>query len=219
MDIEHMGPKVVEHLVEAGFVGRVSDIYLLDEEMLSQLEGFKEKSIQNLLESIEKSKNCTLAKFIMGLEIPYIGAETAEILAFHSGDLDHFLKLSKEELLEIEQVGQIVADAILAYFANPIHVEEIRLLLAHGVQPQKASKHARTDHPFYKKTFVLTGTLEKFSREEATSLIKERGGKTSSSVSSKTDFVLAGENPGSKYEKAIELGVKILTEEEFTKLL
>jgi DNA ligase (NAD+) len=219
MDIEHMGERVVEQLFEKGLVTRISDIYLLDEKKLSRLEGFKEKSIRNLLDSIDASKKCTLARFLMGLGIKYVGTETAELLAEHVKDLDDLLHTSAEELTEIEGIGEKTAIAIAEFFKEPQNREEIQLLLKHGVQPQRSAKKKIAGHRFDGKVFVLTGALSHFSRDEATALIKERGGKVSGSVSKKTDWVLVGEDPGSKYEKAKELNIKILSEEEFRKMV
>jgi DNA ligase (NAD+) len=219
MDIEHMGEKVVEQLVEKGLVSRISDIYLLDEEKLARLDGFKEKSIRNLLNSIDSTRKCSLARFLMGLGIKYVGTETAELLAEHARDLDQLIRMGPEDLLEIEGIGEKTAEAIAAFFRDPDHREEIKLLLAHGVRPQKPTTKKISGHLFSGKTFVLTGTLSHFTREEATAKIKERGGKVSGSVSKNTDYVLVGEEPGSKYDKAKSLKVPLLTEAEFEAML
>ncbi len=218
MDIEHLGEKVAEQLVLKGLISRPSDIYLLDDVKLSTLEGFKEKSIQNLLHSIEASKKCTLSRFLMGLGIKYVGTETADLMAEAAGDLQTLLKMKEMDFLSMEGIGEKTAQAIGEFFRDPDNLEEIKLLIAHGVQPQ-APKKKITNHNFSGKTFVLTGSLTHFTRTEATSLIKERGGKTSGSVSNNTDFVLVGEEPGSKYDKAKKLGITILTESDFKKLL
>lgn len=219
MDIDHLGHRVVEQLVDKGLISRPSDIYTLTGDDLAQLEGFKEKSINNLLESIERSKKCTLIRFLIGLEIKHVGVETAELLAENAEDLKDLMSLRKEDLLKIEGIGEKVADSILEFFKDEDNQEEIKRLLAHGVKPENSKKKKIENHLFSGKTFVLTGGLKNFSREEATALIKERGGKTSSTVSKKTDYVLAGEEPGSKYEKAKALKVKILTEKEFQEIL
>jgi DNA ligase (NAD+) len=218
MDIEHMGERVVELLVEHNLISRISDIYTLDEAALSILPNFKEKSIHNLLKSIDASRKCPLSRFIMGLGIKYVGAETAELLAEEAGDLDTLMHMKVEDLLAIEGIGEKTAPAIVEFFHDPDNREEIKLLLAHGVEPQKMKKKM-VGHPFAGKVFVLTGSLKSFSRDEAAAQIKERGGKTSGSVSKKTDYVLVGEDPGSKYEKAKELGIEILSEEQFQKML
>ncbi len=219
LDIEHMGERVVEQLVEKGLVSRISDIYLLDEEKLSRLDGFKEKSIRNLLDSIETSRKPPLSRFIMGLGIKYVGTETADLLAEYVRNVDHLTHLTPTELLDIDGIGEKTALAIAEYFQDTDNLEEIMLLLAHGVQPQKTAQKKITGHAFANKTFVLTGALTAYSRDEAAALIKERGGKVTGSVSKKTDYVLVGEEPGSKYDKAKELGVSILSEEQFKKLL
>ncbi len=219
MDIEHMGERVVEQLVEKGLVKRISDIYLLDEEKLSQLEGFKEKSIRNLLDSIDASRKCSFARFLMGLGIKYVGTETAELLAEHVKDLDELIDKSAEDLTEIEGIGEKIAIAIAEFFKDLGNQEEIRLLLRNGVHLERSAKKKIAGHDFDGKVFVLTGALNHFTRDEATALIKERGGKVSGSVSKNTDYVLVGEDPGSKYDKAKELKIKALTEEEFRKMV
>jgi DNA ligase (NAD+) len=218
MDIGNMGEKVVEQLVEKGLITTVSDIYKLDETDLAQLDGFKEKSIQNLLTSIEASRQVTLPRFIMALGIKHVGEGTAELLAQRAGDIVALSKLTKQELLEIEGVGEKVAEAILDYFNDPQYMKELDSLLKY-ITPEEVKIRVRQDHAFNGKTFVLTGTLPNFSRSQATELIKERGGKVSGSVSKNTDYVLAGEEPGSKLDKAQELGVKVLSEAAFKDLL
>ena len=218
MDIEHMGESVVEQLVEKGLISRPSDIYTLDELGLAQLEGFKEKSISNLLESIDASRTCTLARFIMGLGIKYVGVETAELLAEHSQDLDHLLSLTESDLIAMEGIGNKTAQAIIEALHDPEIKAEIKSLLAHGVDP-KQSERKISGHPFSGKTFVLTGTLSHYKRDEAAKLIKERGGRVSGSISKETDYLLLGEDPGSKYDKAKKLGTQILSEQQFQKML
>jgi len=218
MDIEHLGSRVMEILVEKGFVSKPSDIYDLDAEKLSQLEGFKEKAIKNLLQSIEKSKKCSFNKFIMALGIKYIGSETADLLANYAKNIETLKNITKEELLNIEGIGDKVADSVIEYFKDKKNLEEINSLLSRGVVSQRPKEIKKT-HLFANKTFVLTGSLKKYTRTEASNLIKERGGKTSSVVSEKTNYVLAGENPGSKYNKAKKFKIKVLSEEEFISML
>lgn len=218
MDIEHMGEKVVEQLVDKGIISRISDIYLLDEKALSKLDGFKEKSIHNLLNSIEASRKCPLSRFIMGLGIKYVGTETAELLAEEARDLDTLLHMKEADLVAMEGIGEKTAKAIAEFLADSDNREEIKLLLKHGVEPQKL-KQKMTGHAFSGKTLVLTGALQHYTRDEAANLIKERGGHVAGSVSKKTDYVLVGDDPGSKYDKAKELGITILSEEQFKKML
>lgn len=215
MDIENLGEKVVEQLFNKGFVRHPSDIFLLNEFQLAQLDNFKSKSIQNLLTSIEKARDVTFARFIMALGIKYVGSGTAEALAIKAGDIHHLMHMSKEDLLKIEGVGEKVASAVYDYFADPKNRHEVEKLLTNGVRPQSIKTMTFSGHAFNGKTFVLTGTLQKYGRTEAAALIKERGGKVTDSVSKKTDFVVAGESAGSKLDKAQALGVRVLSEEEF----
>jgi len=218
MDIDHLGPEIVKKLIEIGFVSRISDLYRLTENELTQLEGFKEKSIHNLLASLEASKKVTLARFIFAIGIPYVGEGTAQLLADAAGSIERLKEMSEEELCEIDGVGDKVAKSIVEFLSDEKHLKEIEELLELGVQPTAAHKKI-AGHAFAGKTFVLTGSLEEFTRTEAANLIKERGGKVSSSVSKKTDFVLVGEDPGSKYDKAQKLGVAILDEKSFKAML
>lgn len=219
MDIDHLGEKVVEQLVKKGLVEQISDIYALTEKDLEKLEGFKEKSIHNLLESIDRSRHVTLSRLILALGIKYVGEGTAEVLAEHAEDIDALSKMSEEELLEIDGVGEKMAQAIVAYFSEPHHLKEIHTLLQRGVKPEAPKLSVRKDHPFYGKIFVLTGSLQEYTRSSATTLIKERGGKVTGSVSQKTDYVLAGEDPGSKLDKAHKLKIPVLSEAQFKNLL
>ena len=165
------------------------------------------------------SKIVPLARFILALGIKYVGAGTADLLANTAGDIKSVQKMTRSELLGIDGVGEKVADAVVEYFNNESHLEEIQRLLDLGVKPQAVEVMEFGEHLFKGKTFVLTGTLEKYTRTDAAGLIKERGGKVTSSVSQKTDYLLAGEAAGSKLEKAEKLGVKVLTEEQFNSLL
>jgi DNA ligase (NAD+) len=219
MDIDHMGEKVVEKLVDRGFISSPSDIYRLTANEIAQLEGFKEKSIENLLTSVEKSKTVPLERLIMALGIPHVGKGTAEDLARKSGSLEKLSQMTLEEFTYIEGVGEKVAQSIVLYFADPHHQQEIHSLLECVVTPQTSATFTIQDHPFSGKSFVLTGALHGYTRNEAANLIKARGGRVSEAVSKKTDFLLVGEDPGSKLEKAKTLGVAILSEEMFTEKL
>lgn len=219
MDIDNLGEKVVEHLVAKGFIRFPADIYRLTEDQLYQLEGFKEKSVNNLIKSIEKSKDVSLSRFIMALGIKHVGSGTAELLANKTGSIDSLRQMSIEDLLRIAGIGDIVANAVYDYFNDPVNQKQIDELLALGVKPQQQQTATFEGHSFSGKTFVLTGALQKYTRQAAASLIKERGGKVTESVSKKTDYVLAGEAAGSKYDKAVSLKVPILTEDQFIELL
>ncbi|KAF3362770.1 DNA ligase [Chlamydiales bacterium STE3] len=218
MDIEHLGGKVAEQLFLKGFVQKPSDIYCLTKKELAELDGFKAKSIDNLLASIHSSKEVSLSRFIMALGIKHIGTQTAELLAKRAGCIENLQKMSQEELIQIEGIGEKVAQSIVEFFKEPDNIEEIDRLLKLGVNPKNQEIVSFKNHAFEGKTFVITGTLEHFSRQQAAALIKERGGKVASAVSSKTDYLLAGEAPGSKLEKAQSLSIKIMHEAEFQNL-
>ncbi len=215
MDIENIGEKVARQLVEKGLVKNLSDIYRLEEDDLAKLDGFKEKSIHNLLTSIDKSRHVTLARFILALGIKYVGEGTAEIIADYVGSIDKFLEITEGELLELDGVGDKVADAVIEYLSDKGHIHEIEHLIDLGVCPEVIDVSKYKNHAFYGKTFVLTGALQEYSRMQASSLIKERGGKVGSSVTQKTDYVIVGEDPGSKLDKAKKLHVKVLSEQQF----
>lgn len=219
MDIKHMGEKVVMQLVKKGYVKRPSDIFALTENELSQLDGFKTKSIQNLLKSIEQSKKVSLSRFILAIGIKYVGVETAELLALKAGSLEKIGHLTEEELKRVDGIGDKVAHAVVHYFSEPEHQDEINRLLALGVDPQEKIPDRPSGHPIEGKNFVLTGILKHHTRSTAAALIKERGGKVSESVTKKTDYLVVGSDPGSKFEKAQKLAIPILTEEEFEQLL
>lgn len=219
MNIDMLGEKIVEQLVGVGYVRKPSDIYTLTANQLYQLEGFQEKSVSNLLKSIESSKNVPLPQLIMALGIKYVGAGTAELLARTAGSLENLMKLTRSELLFIDGVGDKVADAVIEYFSDQENIEEINRLLELGVSPEVVELVDHGDHPFKGKTFVLTGTLDRYTRTDAANLIKERGGKVTGSVSKKTDYLLAGEAAGSKLAKAESLGVEILSEKDFIEIL
>lgn len=219
MDIDNLGVKVLEQLVHKGFVQRPADLFLLTEKELSQLDGFKEKSIRNLLESLEKAKKVPLAKLIMALGIKHVGAGTADLLARKMGTLDKVMAATREELIDIEGVGDKVAESIFSYFEDEDNRQEIKELLERGVEPQPVEVSSFENHPFNQKIFVITGTLERFTRQDAAKLIKDRGGKVSSSVSKQTDYLVCGEDAGSKLDKAKQLGIMILDEKQFLDLL
>lgn len=219
MDIENLGGKIVEKLSDAGYVSTLPDIYTLTKEQLLQLEGFKEKSAQNLLDAIEKSKEVDLDRFIMALGIPFVGTGVAELLAKAAGSLDALVEMDEQQLIQIEGVGPKVAASLLSFFANEEHIEEVEKLLEQGVVLRPLKVESFKGHLFEGKTFVLTGGLDEYTRDGAAKLIKERGGSVSSSVSRKTSYILVGKDPGSKYEKGKKLGVTILSEAEFKRLL
>jgi DNA ligase (NAD+) len=217
MDIDGLGEKIVQQLVEVGLVKDVGDLYQLTEDDLIPLERFAEKSAQNIISAIKGSKEKPLWRLINALGIRFVGEATAQLLAQHFEELDKLMEASEEELLHVEGVGEQVASSIREFFASERNQALIQNLQDSGVrglppEPQAAS-------PLGGKTFVFTGGLANFSREEAKALVAARGGKVTSSVSAKTDYVVAGADPGSKLAKARELGVTILDEAAFEELL
>ncbi len=213
MDIEHLGPALIDQLIESGLVSNFADLYKLEEAQLAELERMAEKSAANVIEAIEASKTRPLWRLIAALGIRHIGGRSAQILAEHFGSLAALMTARQEELADIDQIGPTMAKSICEYFGDPKYRAVIDDLSAAGVKPERA--RARRSDKLAGKTFVVTGTLEHFSRQEAQEAIRRAGAKASSSVSKKTDFVLAGENPGSKLAKALKLGVQVINEQEF----
>ncbi len=220
MDIEGLGEKIVSMLVDKGFLKDISDIYRLKEkaEDLERLEGFGRKSVSNLLHAIESSKQPSLARFLYALGIRHVGEHMAHILAEHFGSLDKIMSASPEELTAIPGIGDKVAHSIYHYFRNPENLKLIRDLFELGVRVIEEGASER-EGVLDGKTFVFTGALKSMTRSEASRMVKALGGKVASSVSRNTDFVVVGENPGSKFEKAQKLGIRILTEDEFMQLV
>ncbi len=220
MDIEGLGEKLVEQLVNGNIVRTPADLYKLGIASLAELERMAEKSAANLVAAIENSKRTTLARFIYALGIRNVGESTAQDLARYFGNLDRIMQADLEALQQVPDVGPVVAQSIVGFFAEPHNREVIEQLLAAGVSfAETAAKAVDTANPGYGKTFVLTGTLPALKRDEAAQKIRDHGGKVSGSVSKKTDFVVAGEDAGSKLDKARELGVAILDEAGLLKLL
>jgi DNA ligase (NAD+) len=220
MDIVGMGIKIVEQLVAEKLLHDLADIYLLKMDDLITLEGFGKKKAENLLEAIENSKKMPLNRLITGLGIHGVGEVMASELAKNYKNLDELSEAKMEELLQIEGIGPNIASQIVDWFANDGNRIILSKLKNVGVWPQveMSEKLSTGELPLDGKIFVVTGTLERFSRTEIREVIESLGGKISSSVSKNTDFVLAGESPGSKYEKGRNLGIKILNEEEFIKM-
>lgn len=217
LDIEHLGPRIVEQLVEKGWVQKISDFFALDKEQLLSLEGFQQKAAERLFASLQKAKTPPLARLIMALGIPHVGSGIADLLARFSSSLECLFSVSKQDLVAIDGVGERVADAVVQFFADPETQEEIQKMKALGVSPLAPISSYQTE--IAGKVFVLTGSLQRFTRSRMAELIKERGGKVSSSVSKKTDYVVAGESPGSKKSKAEQLGVCLLAEQELLEMM
>ena len=217
MDIEHLGPALIDQLIENGLVSNFADLYKLSAVQLAGLERMAEKSAANVIDAIEDSKTRPLWRLIAALGIRHIGGQSAQILAEHFSSLSALMVASEDELAEIDQIGPTMAKSIYEYFHDPENQSVINELLAAGVKPERP-RIQRSDN-LAGKTIVVTGTLEKFSRQQAEQTIRQAGGKPSSSVSKKTDFVLAGENPGSKLDKARKLGVEVIDEKQFMEMI
>ena len=215
MNIVGLGPRILEQLVASGLVRHYSDLYRLRAESLLELEGFQEKSAQKLVKSIEQSKTAKLSSLINALGIRHVGVRLAASLARDYPDLKNLMNASEEALLNVEDIGAVVAKSIVDYFSKSKNRDEIQRLLALGIQPQSVTKQSDA---LAGKTFVITGTLAGMSRTEAAEFIELRGGKVGSGVTKKTDYLLAGEDGGGKLDKARELGVPIITLDELRKL-
>ena len=216
MDIENLGPALVDQLVDRGLVGSVGDLYSLDTATLVTLERMAEKSASNLVAAIETSKQRPLSALLNGLGIRHVGAHIADMLALRYGTIDRIMEASLEDLQRTNEVGEVVAESIRDFFETEENRALIERLKAQGVNMQEDVVVG--PRPFEGKTFVVTGTLQRYGREEIQDRIKQLGGHAAGSVSKKTDYVVAGDNAGSKLEKANTLGVRVLTEDEFDAL-
>ena len=219
MDIDGVGGSIINQLIESDLVKDPSDLYKLTVDNILSLERMAEKSAMNTINSIQDSKTRPLGRLINALGIRYVGKETAEILARHFHSIDNLAIADAQELSGIEGIGEKIALSIVTYFGDSDALDMIEKLKNAGVKTEEAREEIEKERPLAGKIFVLTGTLSSFDRNKAGDIIKELGGKVSGSVSKKTDFVVAGENAGSKYNKAISIGVKILNEEEFLHLI
>jgi len=218
MNIDGLGDKLVDQLVEKGLAHDVADLYSLTHEKLANLERMADQSAANLRAEIENSKKADLARLIFALGIRFVGERTGQLLADHFGSLDRLAKASEEELYEVEEVGPKVAESILHFFREPQNLKVLKKLRDAGLQFEQ-KKVRKAEGKLAGKQFVLTGTLPHYSRDEATRLIEEAGGRVIGSVSKKTDYVVAGADPGSKLDRARALGVKTIDEAELLKLL
>ena len=221
MNIDGLGDRIMEDFYNFGFIGNIADIYSLKnhETDLIRLEGFGDKSVSNLLEAIENSKGNSLERLIFALGIPHVGEKTAKVLAVTLGTMENLENATIEELTNIPDIGEIIAKSIIGYFNNPNNsaiVEELKEL---GLNMNYLGQKATENELFTGKTFVLTGSLQSFTRDEAKEKIESLGGKTVDSVSKKTSVVIVGEAPGSKYDKALKLGIEIWTEEDLKEKL
>jgi len=217
MDIEGLGEKLVDQLVTADLVHDPSDLYHLTVDELARLDRMAQKSARNVVEAIEKSKQTTMARFIYALGIRNVGETVAELLAGNLNSIDDLLEADTEKLGEIHGIGDVIAEEIHAWASVAAHRKVVKRLLDAGVTFARVAR--ATSSEFDGKTFVFTGTLTRFTREEAEAEVKKRGGKASGSVSKQTSFVVAGEKAGSKLEKAQKLGVSVIDEDEFLKMI
>ena len=218
MDIEGLGPAVAQQIIDRGLVTSPADLYLLKAEELSEIERMGEKSAQNLIDAIRQSKENDLFRLIFGFGIRHIGQKAAKLLSEHFKTMDAIVAASKEEIEQIEGFGSVMAESAQEFFALPQTEQLIQRLRDVDVNMNCLTVQDDTDGRFAGKTFVLTGTLPTYTRDEATQIIERFGGKTASSVSKKTDFVLAGEAAGSKLTKAQSLGIEILSEAQFDEM-
>jgi DNA ligase (NAD+) len=217
MDIDGLGVKLIDQLVDKGLVKDVADIYYIGKKQLIELERMADKSAQNIIDAIEASKTKPLSKFLYALGIRQVGETTAEDLARRFSRLDDFFHLSEEDLREVEGIGPEVSASVYQFFRDKKNKESIERLKKAGVTVIEPKVKAKAK--LAGKSFVFTGALKSFGRDEARNIVESLGGMTASSVSKKVDFVVVGEDPGSKFDKAKELGIKTLTEEEFRKLI
>ena len=217
MNIDGLGDRIMEDFYNFHFIATVADIYSLKnhEQDLIRLEGYGDKSVTNLLNAIEESKKNSLEKLLFGLGILHVGAKTAKILAKHYKNIESLMNATEEELTLIPDIGNVIAKSVVDYFNDPNRKGIVEELIDIGVNTKYLGGEITSNSEFEGKTFVLTGSLTLFTREEATAIIESLGGKTSSSVSKKTSAIIVGENPGSKYEKAKQLEIPIWTEENF----
>lgn len=217
MNIDGLGPQIVHTLLDNKLITSVADLYTLSENKLLQLDNFKEKSVNNLLNAIEKSKSNSLDRLVFGLGIRNIGQASAKLLCDKFGDLDNIMNASAEQISEIDGFGGVMAQSVYNAFHEEHMIELIKRLKECGINTKY--EKIQIDDRFAGKTFVLTGTLPTLKRSEAKALIEKYGGKASGSVSKKTDYVLAGEEAGSKLDKAQQLGIEIITEEQFKDMI
>ncbi len=219
MNIDGLGEKLIDQLVDKGLVKSYADLYFLQPQQLAGLERMAEKSAQNIIAAIDRSREVTLERFLYALGIRHVGEHMARVLAKEFGSLEALLAADAERLQQIHEVGPQAAESVTRFFSEPRNRETLKRLQQGGVKIRAQAPARPVGAAFAGKTFVFTGTLEKFTRDEAERLVEERGGRAASSVSRKTNYVVAGPGAGSKLDKARELGVPILSEEDFLKMI
>lgn len=219
MNIDGLGEKLIDQMVDKGLVKSCADLYFLKPQQLAELERMAEKSAQNIIAAIDKSREVALDRFIFALGIRHVGEHMARVLANEFGSLETLQQADAERLQQIHEVGPQVAESVSSFFKEKKNLATIQRLQKGGVKIRASAKPKQADPNFAGKTFVFTGALEKFSRDEAERMVDERGGRASGSVSKKTDYVVAGPGAGSKLDKARELGVKVISEDDFLKMI
>lgn len=220
MDVDSIGSELAAKLVESGLVKRVSDLYKLNASDFAGWNGMGEKSIQNLLEGIKNSKNIGFERLLFGLGIRFVGETVAKKLAFSFGSMDNLMHANKEQLIAIDEIGERIAESVVHWFKNPEHIVMVQNLKEFGLQLESSSIGQKQSENLNGLTFVISGVFSKFSRDEAKTLIESNGGKCSGSVSSKTNYLLAGDGMGpAKLQKAESLGVQIISEDDFLKMI
>ena len=219
LDVDGLGEKLIDQLVDAGHVKRLSDLFTIDEAMLLGLERMGEKSARNVVAALEKARDTTLPRFLIALGIRHVGATVADVLAAAFGDLDPILAAPRERLEAVDGVGPIIAESITAFFADERNRAEVARMRELGVRWPKEAPRKSGEGPLAGKSFVLTGTLPDWTREEARERIEAAGGRVTSSVSKKTDYLVAGESPGSKLRKAESFEIPVLDQPALEKLL
>jgi DNA ligase (NAD+) len=218
MNIDGLGEKLIEQFVDKGLIKSYADLYFLKKDQLVELERMADKSAQNIIDAIDKSRDVDFSRFLFALGIRHVGEHMARLLARKLDSLDKLIKAGEEKLMEIHEVGPQVAQSIVRFFGEKKNLQAIERLKKGGVKIREAAKVV-ADQRFAGKTFVFTGALEKFTRDEAEAMVDARGGRASGSVSKKTDYVIAGPGAGSKLAKAKELGVEVISEDEFLKMI
>lgn len=219
MDIDGIGESLIKQFVDSNLVSDPSDLYILTKEDILSLERMADKSASNIINAVQASKDRPLSRLINALGIRYVGKETADILSRNFHSVHDIANADYGQLASIEGIGEKIAQSILSYFANPEAIAMLEKLKQYGVRLEETKEDIEKERPLLNQTFVLTGTLQTMDRNQASDIIKESGGKVSGSVSKNTSYVVVGENPGSKYTKAVNLNVKILNEEDFLNLI
>jgi DNA ligase (NAD+) len=217
MNIEGVGPALIDQLLTEELVTDVADLYYLEQEELMALDRMAEKSSQNVLSALENSKDNSLAQVIYGLGIRYVGSRVAQVLAQNFADIDEIIAADEEDLVGVDEIGPKIAEMVRTYFSEEQNLEIIEKLKAAGINFE--SEVQEREAALEGKKFVLTGSLDDFTRKEATAEITKLGGRVTSSISGATDYLVVGANPGSKYDQAQELETTILNEEEFKEII